>query len=85
MTTKLKTKISNPEKEKLEIIKRVTNLSDDTALERLRLLRTQSKKIDWWEHISEAEQASIEKGLDDIKAGRVKPHKEAKKLYEKWL
>ncbi|HRG08819.1 MAG TPA: hypothetical protein PLJ08_09600 [Cyclobacteriaceae bacterium] len=85
MTTKLKTKISNPEKEKLEIIKWVTNLSDDTALERLRLLRTQSKKIDWWEHISEAEQASIEKGLDDIKAGRVKPHNEAKKLYEKWL
>jgi predicted transcriptional regulator len=83
MTTKSKIKL-NQEKEKLEIIKWVTNLSDDTALERLRLLRMQPKKIDWWEHISEEEQAAIEKGIEDVKAGRV-PHKEVKKLYEKWL
>jgi hypothetical protein len=43
MTTKSKIKL-NQEKEKLEIIKWVTNLSDDTALERLRLLRMQPKK-----------------------------------------
>jgi hypothetical protein len=85
MTTKSKIKVLNPEKEKLEIIKWVTDLSDDTALERLRLLRMQPKKVDWWEHISEEERAAIEKGIEDVKAGRVKPHKEAKKLYEKWL
>ncbi len=75
----------NIEKEKLEIIKWVTNLKDDTAFERLRMLRRNSNKKDWWYEISEDEKASIEKGLADIRAGRVKPHKEARKLYEKWL
>jgi hypothetical protein len=73
------------EKEKLEIIKWVTNLKDDTAIERLRMLRVNPKKLDWWNEITNEEKAAIDKGLADIKAGRVKPHKEAKKLYEKWL
>ena len=75
----------NVEKEKLEIIKWVTNLKDDTAIERLRMLRVNSKKSDWWNEITEEEKTAIDKGLADIKAGRVKPHKEAKKLYAKWL
>jgi hypothetical protein len=73
------------EKEKLEIIKWVTNLKDDTAIERLRMLRVNPKKLDWWNEVTDEEKAAIDKGLADIKAGRVKPHKEAKKLYEKWL
>jgi len=83
----MKSKISDSslEKEKLEIIKWVTNLTDDTAIERLRMLRQHPKKTDWWNEISQEEKNVIDKGLADIKAGRVKPHKEAKKLYEKWL
>lgn len=73
------------EKEKLEIIKWVTSLKDDTAIERLRMLRENPKKLDWWNEITAEEKSAIDKGLADIKAGRVKPHKEAKKLYEKWL
>lgn len=75
----------NLEKEKLEIIKCVTSLKDDTAFQKLRLLREQPKKTDWWTEISEEERAAIDKGLEDIKAGRVTPLKEARKLYEKWL
>jgi len=75
----------NLEKEKLEIIRWVTNLTDDTAIERLRMLRVNSKKSDWWNEITEEEKTAIDKGLEDIKVGRVKPHKEAKKLYAKWL
>jgi predicted transcriptional regulator len=41
--------------------------------------------MDWWNEITDEEKLAIDKGLADIKAGRVKPHKEAKKLYEKWL
>lgn len=73
------------EKEKLEIIKWVTNLKDNTAIARLKMLRENPKKPDWWNEITEEEKSAIDKGLADIKAGRVKPHKEAKKLYEKWL
>ena len=77
--------VLNVEKEKLEIIKWVTSLKDNTAIERLRMLRTNPKKSDWWNEITSEEKAAIDKGLADIKAGRVIPHKEAKKLYEKWL
>jgi predicted transcriptional regulator len=73
------------EKEKLKIIKWVTNLKDTTAIERLKMLRESPRKPDWWNEITEEEKAAIDAGIADIKAGRVKPHREAKKLYEKWL
>lgn len=76
---------SSVEKEKLEIIKWVTSLKDNTAIARLKMLRENPKKSDWWHEITEEEKSAIDKGLADIKAGRVKPHKEARKLYEKWL
>lgn len=47
--------------------------------------RKNSKKLDWWNKITDEEKSAIDKGLADIKAGRIKPHKEAKKLYKKWL
>jgi predicted transcriptional regulator len=81
----MRTKDLNVEKEKLEIIKWVTGLKDNTAIERLKMLREKPKKSDWWDEITDEERAAIDKGLEDIKAGRVKPHREAKKLYEKWL
>lgn len=81
----MRTKELSIEKEKLEIIKWVTGLKDNTAIERLRKLRENPRKTDWWDEIAEDEKAAIDKGLDDIKAGRIKPHKEARKLYEKWL
>ncbi len=80
-----KAKESNVEKEKLEIIKWVTGLKDRDAIEKLRMLRHSPKKLDWWNEISDEEKTAIDKGIEDIKAGRVKPHKEAKKLYAKWL
>ena len=80
-----KTKESNVEKEKLEIIKWVTGLKDRDAIEKLRMLRDSPKKLDWWNEISDEEKTAIDKGIENIKAGRVKPHKDAKKLYAKWL
>jgi len=81
----MRTKDLSIEKEKLEIIKWVTGLKDNTAIERLKMLRESPKKTDWWDEITDEERAAIDKGLEDIRYGRVKPHREAKKLYEKWL
>ncbi|MBS1543219.1 MAG: hypothetical protein JST14_06265 [Bacteroidetes bacterium] len=81
----MRTKELNVEKEKLEIIKWVTGLKDNTAIEKLKMLRESPKKKDWWDEITDEERAAIDKGLEDIKAGRVKPHREAKKIYERWL
>lgn len=49
------------------------------------MLKAEPKPKDWWIEISEEEKVAKDKGLEDIKAGRVKPHKEARRLYEKWL
>ncbi|WP_276371536.1 hypothetical protein [Chryseolinea sp. H1M3-3] len=81
----VKLKELNFEREKLEIIKWVTGLKDRDAIEKLRMLRDSPKKQDWWNEIADEEKTAIDKGIEDIKAGRVKPHKEAKKLYAKWL
>jgi hypothetical protein len=75
----------NQEKEKLEIIKWVKTLKDDTSIERLKMLRDSHRKLDWWDEITDDEKNAIDKGLDDIKAGRVKPHQHVRKVYEKWL
>jgi hypothetical protein len=81
----MRSKDLNVERKKLEIIKWVTGLKDNTAIERLRMLRDMPKKTDWWDEITDEERAAVDKGLADIKAGRIRPHREAKKLYEKWL
>lgn len=81
----MRSKDLNVEKEKLEIIKWVTGLKDNTAIERLRMLRDMPKKTDWWNEITDEERAAVDKGLADIKVGRIRPHREAKKIYEKWL
>lgn len=81
----MRTKDLNVEKEKLEIIKWVTELKDNTAIERLRMMRKSPKMTDWWDEIADEERAAIDKGLEDIKTGRIKPHRQAKKLYGKWL
>ena len=35
--------------------------------------------------ISKAERESIQKGIIDADNGKLKPHSEARKVYEKWL
>jgi hypothetical protein len=82
----MKAKTINVEKEKLKIIKWVTSLKDPTAIERLKMLSEKpQKKNDWWDELADEEKAAIDKGLEDLKAGRVKSHQEARRLYEKWL
>ena len=75
----------NLDSEKLKIIDWIANTKDESIIARIKLLKDHSKETDWWDEISDAEKASIERGLEDIKAGRVIDHSEVKKLYEKWL
>lgn len=34
---------------------------------------------DWWDDLSDEQKASVQRGVDDIKSGRVTPHNEAMK------
>ena len=56
----------NLKKEKLEIIKWVTGLKDNTAIEKLKMLRENPRKLDWWNEIADEEKTAIDKGLADI-------------------
>lgn len=69
--------------EKLEIINWIVSLSDESIIHKIKLLKEQDKNIDWWDEISEAEKASIKRGLKDVKAGRVVSHKEAIKRIQR--
>ncbi len=72
--------------EKVEIIQWVAGLEDKTTLLQLKKIKEESlKHQDWWESISEEERFSIERGSKDSEEGRVTPHAEVRKRYEKWL
>lgn len=69
---------------KLELIQWLSTLEDNAIIEKLLKFRQEETK-DWWESISEEEKKSIEKGISEADNNDLKPHSEAKKLYEKWL
>lgn len=69
---------------KIELIQWLSTLEDELVIDKIMRLR-QSEMIDWWKEISKEERDSLEKGIKDAKAGKVKPHSSARDLYEKWL
>ena len=69
---------------KLELIQWLSTIEDLTIIEKIMDLRKKESK-DWWNSISESEKEAIEKGLLDADAGKLNPHSNARKLYEKWL
>ena len=75
----------NLDSEKQKIIDWIASLSDESIIYKIKLLKEQEKNTDWWDEISDAEKASIKRGIEDVKSGRVVPHEEVKKKYEKWL
>jgi len=75
----------NLDSEKLKIIDWIANITDESMIAKIKLLKDHPNETDWWNEISEAEKASIERGLADAAAGRVVPHEEVRKKYEQWL
>ncbi|MDR0582551.1 MAG: hypothetical protein LBG31_06285 [Prevotellaceae bacterium] len=72
--------------QKLDIIHWVTELTDHATLGLLGSIKERStRRQDWWNTLSVAEQASIEQGLLDVADGNLTPHSEVKKRYEHWL
>jgi hypothetical protein len=73
--------------EKVEIIQWIAGLKDISTLRQLKKIKEQSevKQQLYLDTISVKERESIERGIDDLKNGRVTPHSEVRKKYEKWL
>jgi hypothetical protein len=69
---------------KLELIQWLSSIEDASIIEKIMELRKKENK-DWWDSISENEKKAIESGLKDADSGKLNPHSNARKLYEKWL
>lgn len=74
----------NIQKKKLELIQWLSTIDDPLVIDRIEGLKSEETN-EHWNEISEAEHASISKGLKDAETGNLVPHSEARKLYEKWL
>ncbi|PKL86148.1 MAG: hypothetical protein CVV22_04465 [Ignavibacteriae bacterium HGW-Ignavibacteriae-1] len=71
---------------KLELIDWVSKTKSNTLLELLEIIKDSNSFSDeWWDNATDAEKQSIKKGLDDLDNGNLKPHSEARRVYEKWL
>jgi hypothetical protein len=69
---------------KIELIQWLTTLEDTSILQKIIALRN-TESQDWWEHISEEERVSIERGRADAKAGKLNDNSKAKEIYGRWL
>jgi len=76
--------IASIQERKLELIQWLSVIEDASLLDKIAELKDQSS-LDWWDRISDAEKESISKGLEDAEAGRLKPHSEARAIYDKRL
>ncbi len=70
--------------EKLELIQWLSTLEDTSIIKKLIQFRKEETK-DWWDSVSEEEKKSIGKGISEADNDELKPHSEARKLYEKYL
>jgi len=72
---------------KLSLHQLIDGVSDNSVLEAVYTLlskATANQEEDWYNLLSEEEKASIERGLDDLKNGRIVSHEvAAKRISEK--
>lgn len=69
---------------KTELIQWISTLSDESIIEEIMMLR-ESERNTRREEISKEEKKSLDQGIKDADAGKLRSHSEAKKVYEKWL
>lgn len=74
----------NIESKKLALIQWLTSLNDVSMIDKILELKNKETK-DWWNETSDEEKESIKKGLSDAESGKLKPHSEIRKKYERWL
>jgi len=73
--------------EKLDIIQRICEIQDNDLIDLIKnIIDVPAKsKTDWWNQLSQPEKESINRGLNDLQQGKLHPHDQIRKKYEKWL
>ncbi len=72
------------EAQKVRLIERITQVENQAILEQINDLLEQSE-TDFYEELTDEQQASVQRGLNQVKSGDTVSHAEVKKMYEKWL
>ena len=68
--------------DKLELIEWLRNLNDDETISYLKIVKSsREQNNDWWDDLTLDQKKGIDRGLRDIKEGRVTPHDQVKKKY----
>jgi predicted transcriptional regulator len=63
--------------------KKYIDQADGKTVKMIHAMLEVEQEGDWWDELTEAEKASINKGLKDVEAGRVTPHETVMKKYKK--
>jgi len=67
---------------KLELITWMAKLTNQETINYLKIIKDESSKGgDWWDDLTNAQKAGIERGLNDLDEGRITPHETVKKHY----
>ena len=67
---------------KRELIQWLTKLEDDATLDYLKVVKDSSDhQNDWWHDLTDDQKSGISRGLSDVDAGRVHPHKDIRIKY----
>ena len=76
----------NIESEKKKIIEWISEIEDESTIEKLKILRDVSVNgSDLWDNLSEEEKKGIDEGIKDIDEGRIVSYEDVKKEVKKWL
>ena len=65
--------------------KKYLDTAEDKVVKMVHAMLEVNAEKDWWDDLPAKAKESVERGLKDIEAGRVTPHKEVMKKYKKWL
>ena len=74
----------NLQQRKLELIEKILSVKNINDLPDLEKAKTQKNKSGWNDFTDE-DIKNLEKGIKSVAKGNFKPHREVRKLYEKWL
>jgi predicted transcriptional regulator len=66
-------------------VKEYINHADDRMVRAIHAMLEADQSEDWWAEISEAQKASIARGIKDMEEGNTIPHEEMVKFYSKRL
>jgi hypothetical protein len=67
---------------KLELIEWLTKLEDDETINYLKIVKdSEVSQVDWGQALTDEQKDGIERGLEDVDAGRLVSHDAVKRKY----